>query len=173
MNTKHINIENDEVTVPYYAVHADGKICGFFGPFRFLSNFYILENGVWFEDLTYPSIEHAYQAAKWPFDRREQFLDIEAWRAKKLGRLAPNFNKKKWDKMKVSFMSALCRQKFDKNSKLRKMLLMTEDAHLEERNSWGDKFWGTDVDGVGENNLGEILMNVRSDLKLLEKGDMF
>jgi ribA/ribD-fused uncharacterized protein len=170
---KHANIENGEITVPYYAIHADGKICGFFGLFRFLSNFYVLENGICLDEIYYPSVEHAYQAAKWPVDQRKKFLDMEAWRAKKYGKLAPGFNRKQWDKKKVGLMNGLCRQKFDKNDKLRKMLMMTEDALLEERNAWGDRFWGTDVDGVGENTLGRILMNIRDDYKLIEKGDLF
>jgi ribA/ribD-fused uncharacterized protein len=151
--------------VPFYAVHKDGLIAGFFGVFSFLSNFYILENGIWFEELTYPSVEHAYQAAKWPSTSREKFLDMEAWRAKKYGKLAPDFNKKRWDKKKAGLMNGLCRQKFDKNDKLRKMLLMTEDALLEERNAWGDREWGTDESGIGQNKLGIILMNIRSDLR--------
>jgi ribA/ribD-fused uncharacterized protein len=167
----HVNIENDEITIPYYAVHADGKICGFFGPFSFLSNFYILENGVWLDGLYYPSIEHAYQAAKWPYDQRMQFLDVTSAKAKRLGKETPNFNSKKWDKNKVALMSGLCRQKFVNNPKLKQMLLMTEDAHLEERNSWNDTFWGTDTNGVGENHLGKILMNIRSDLAT--KKEMF
>jgi ribA/ribD-fused uncharacterized protein len=163
--SEHVNIENDEITVPWYAIHADGKICGFFGPFRFLSNFYMLEDGgVSLDDVYYPSVEHAYQAAKWPRNLREQFLDITPGRAKKLGKEAPNFNQKKWDKAKVSVMSALCGQKFWNNYKMKQMLLMTEDAHLEERNSWGDTFWGVDVNGVGENNLGKILMHIRHDI---------
>jgi len=167
----HVNIENDEVTIPYYAVHADGKICGFFGPFRFLSNFYILESGVWLDGLYYPSVEHAYQAAKWPYDQRIQFLEVTAAKAKHLGKEAPNFNSRKWDKNKVSLMSALCRQKFINNPKLKQMLLMTEDAHLEETNSWGDTFWGTNINFQGENHLGKILMNIRSDLAT--KKEMF
>ena len=180
----HVNIENDKVTVPYYAVHKDGLIAGFFGIFRFLSNFYILEDGIWFEELTYPSVEHAYQASKWPpfgthlyegnkTASREAFLDIPAWEAKELGKLAPKFNKKKWEKRKMPIMAALVRQKFDKNYKLRQMLCETEGFQLEERNNWGDKFWGTDVDGVGENNLGKILMDVRDTLKMVEKGEAF
>lgn len=167
----HVNIENDEVTIPYYAIHADGKICGFFGPFRFLSNFFILENGVCLDELYYPSVEHAYQAAKWPCDMRVQFLGGTAGRAKKLGKEAPKFNQKKWDKQKVSLMSALCRQKFDNNWKLRQMLLMTEDCVLEERNNWGDVFWGCNENGEGQNQLGNILMNIRHDL--LTKKEMF
>ena len=163
--SQHVNIENDEVTIPYYAVHADGKIFGFFGPFRFLSNFFILENGVSLDEVYYPSVEHAYQAAKWPYNQRDQFLGVSAGKAKKLGREAPKFNSKKWDKHKLSIMSGLCRQKFINNPKLKEMLLMTEGCHLEERNSWGDQEWGTDVSGVGENKLGIILMTIRSDLR--------
>lgn len=163
--SEKVNIENDEITVPYYAVHADGKICGFFGAFRFLSNFYMLEEGgICLDEVYYPSVEHAYQAAKWPRHLRDQFLNnIGPGKAKKLGKEAPKFNQRKWDKNKLSVMTSLCFQKFC-HPKMKQMLLMTEDAHLEERNSWGDVFWGTDVNGVGENNLGKILMMIRSDL---------
>src|ERR1035437_1717697 len=150
---QHVNIENDEVTIPYYAIHKDGMILGFFGQFRFLSNFFILENGVSLDDVYYPSVEHAYQAAKWPYHMREQFLGVSAGKAKSLGREAPKFNAKKWDKQKAALMAALCRQKFLNNPKLKEMLLMTEGCQLEERNSWKDIFWGTDVDGHGENQL--------------------
>lgn len=159
--SNHVNIENDEVTIPYYAVHKDGEIRGFFGQFRFLSNFFILENGVTFEDLTYPSTEHAYQAAKWPHNQRTQFLDVSAGGAKKLGREAPKFDARKWNKKKVELMRALVFQKFQNNPKLRKMLMAMEGYVLEERNSWQDKFWGTDENGIGENHLGLILMSVR------------
>lgn len=168
---KHVNIENDEITVPYYAIHKDGQIFGFFGQFRFLSNFFILENGVWLDGLYYPSVEHAYQAAKWPCDMREQFLGVTAGKAKKLGREAPKFNSKKWDRTKLSIMSGLCRQKFLNDPKLKKMLLMTDGCQLEERNNWGDVYWGRDENGNGENQLGQILMDIRHDL--LTKKEMF
>lgn len=157
----HVNIENDEVTIPYYAVHNDELIAGFFGSFRFLSNFYILENGVSFEELVYPSTEHAYQAAKYPQNQRTQFIGKTAGVSKKLGRMAPNLNKRKWDKNKVELMRELVYQKFENNPKLRKMLLETDGYKLEERNSWKDTFWGTNEAGEGENNLGKILMAVR------------
>ena len=171
MNNQKVNIENDEITIPYYAIHKDGMIFGFFGPFRFLSNFYILESGVCLDELYYPSVEHAYQAAKWPYDMREQFLGGTAGRAKKLGKEAPKFNAKKWDKEKLSIMAGLCRQKFQNNWKLRQMLLMTEGCQLEERNNWGDVFWGRNEKGEGQNQLGQILMDIRHDLTT--KKEMF
>jgi ribA/ribD-fused uncharacterized protein len=164
--SNHVNIENDEITIPYYAVHKDGLIAGFFGPFRFLSNFYILQNGVCFEEMYYPSVEHAYQAAKWPKNERSKFIGITSGKCKKFGKLAPNFDAKKWKKVKYDLMYDLVRQKFTNNSNLREMLWMTNGYQLEERNSWGDTDWGTDVNGKGENRLGLILMVVREHLKI-------
>jgi len=164
--SKHVNVENDTTTIPWYAVHKDGLIAGFFGPFRFLSNFYILKNGVGFEGLYYPSVEHAYQAAKWPQPDRAQFVDISAGKSKKLGKLAPNFDGRKWNKKKYDIMFELVLQKFRNNPIQREMLFMTSGFTLEERNSWGDMDWGTDEQGKGENNLGKILMNVRERLKI-------
>lgn len=166
-------VENDEITVPYYAVHKDGEIRGFFGPFRFLSNFYILENGVGFEEMFYPSVEHAYQAAKYPPSQRSQFLDCTSGKAKRLGSEAPNLNKKKWDKHKVELMRSLVFQKFQNNPKLRKMLVEMEGYVIDERNNWGDEFWGTNPEGKGENHLGKIIMAVRDKLIAMERKDEF
>ena len=163
--SEHVNIENDEVTVPYYAVHKDGMIAGFFGPFSFLSNFYILKNGVWFEELCFPSVENAYQAAKWPRPNRTSFVDVSAGKAKKLGKLAPKFDGRRWNKVKYDIMFELVSQKFHNNGDVAKKLLLTEGYQLEERNSWGDQYWGTNEKGEGENNLGKILMIVRDVLK--------
>ena len=155
---------NNERKVPSYALHKDGVIGGFFGAFSFLSNFYILENGVCLDEVYYPSIEHAYQAAKWPCHSRGQFLECTSAKAKALGSAAPKLDLKKWNKQKLDLMTSLCRQKFTNNFKLAKMLMMTDGCILEERNNWGDKFWGTDISGNGENHLGKILMKIREEL---------
>ena len=161
---QHINIETDESSVPYYATYNDELIAGFFGAFRFLSNFYPVPSGIFFEDLCYPSVENAYQCYKYPASHRAQFIDISPGAAKKLGRIAPGFNQKKWDKNKVALMSALCRQKFTNNPKLKEMLLLTDGCQLEERNNWNDLCWGCNEKGEGENHLGKILMTIRHDL---------
>lgn len=160
----HVNIELDEVTVPYYAVYKDGLISGFFGDYRFLSNFYPLENGVFLGELCFQSVENAYQAAKWPDNDRNQFVDIPAWKSKKLGKMAPNFNGAKWNKKKYDIMVELVRQKFANNRILKEKLLLTDGFVLEERNSWGDQEWGVDINGIGQNKLGIILMTIRSNL---------
>ena len=47
---------------------------------------------------------------------------------------------------------------------LREALLNTDNAKLIEGNWWGDKFWGI-CNGVGENNLGKLLMEVRDEIR--------
>jgi ribA/ribD-fused uncharacterized protein len=169
----HVNIELDEVTVPYYTIHKDGLISGFFGDYRFLSNFYPLENGVFLSELCFPSVENAYQAAKWPERERTRFINISAGESKKLGKQAPNFNGAKWNKKKYDIMAELVRQKFANNNILKKKLLLTDGFILEEMNSWGDMFWGVNINRFGENNLGKILMNIRDNFIQLEKKDNF
>lgn len=61
-------------------------------------------------------------------------------------------------------MKDVVEAKFSQNPDLAKKLLETEDAYLEEGNDWGDRIWGT-VNGIGANNLGRILMEVREILK--------
>ena len=66
-----------------------------------------------------------------------------------------------WEVIKVDMMFNLVYDKFSKNPYLRDLLLLTKDFELEEGNNWGDTFWGV-CDGVGENHLGKILMDVRT-----------
>ena len=58
--------------------------------------------------------------------------------------------------------------KFKKNDDLRDRILQTGDTHLEEDNTWGDRIWGT-VNHQGQNLLGKILMQVRSELSTTSK----
>jgi predicted NAD-dependent protein-ADP-ribosyltransferase YbiA (DUF1768 family) len=43
-------------------------------------------------------------------------------------------------------------------------LLATGNRPLIEGNDWGDTFWGQ-VDGRGENHLGELLLKIREELR--------
>jgi ribA/ribD-fused uncharacterized protein len=153
-------IEENESRVPYYAIHKDGFIGGFVNEFRFLSNFYVLENGVCLDEIYYPSVEHGYQASKYIKEERYIFEGVSVGDSKRLGQLAP-LNKRRWDKKKYYIMQELVRQKFVNNPKLKEMLIMTKGCELEETNNWGDQYWGVTENGVGENNLGKILIQLR------------
>jgi ribA/ribD-fused uncharacterized protein len=133
----------------------------FRGDFGFLSNFH--EASIWIDGDRYPSVEHAYQAAK-AVDPVSRKMIREAARpgdAKKLGKcvqLPPD-----WDTKKVDLMRRFVREKF-KNPLLRAMLVATEDATLIEGNTWNDTFWGV-CRGRGQNWLGKILMEVREECR--------
>jgi len=136
-------------------------IDGFTGGYRFLSNFYSAP--VKYEGRVYPSSEHAYQAAKTTdLKLRAQIAKLtRPSDAKRFGRRVPL--RPGWEKMKFDVMLSVLRIKFE-TPNLRKALLATGDAKLVEENDWGDRVWGT-VDGVGQNRLGKLLMQVRTEIK--------
>ena len=68
-----------------------------------------------------------------------------------------------WDQVKVSVMLGLLRMKFA-DAGLRNMLLSTGNQELIEDNDWFDTFWGV-CNGVGENQLGKLLMQVRAEAR--------
>ncbi len=149
---------------PYeaYAVHDDERVYGFFGPYRFLSNFHAAP--VMFEGVMFPSTENAYQAQK-VYDVPhlfEQFTTCTPSASKKLGRANPI--RPGWDSVKVDVMTALVFDKFWRHRDLRDLLLATGTRELTEANHWNDTFWGV-CDGRGKNRLGRILMGVRTLLR--------
>ncbi len=141
---------------------APAKIAEFQGPYRFLSNFWPAE--IEFEGVKYPTVEHAYQSAK-TLDMNERHriaaLPTPA-EAKAAGRALKL--RDDWERVKFDVMEQCVRQKFTKHDDLRRQLLDTGNAALEEGNTWGDRVWGV-YQGQGENRLGKILMKVREELR--------
>lgn len=137
-------------------------ISGFFGEYRFLSNFWPVE--LRYGGEVYPSVEHAYQAAKCvdPLARDAIRNAAKPGKAKKLGSKAEM--RADWEQVRIETMEELVRQKFLRNHELGEKLLATGSADLIERNDWGDTFWGV-CEGNGENHLGRILMGVRAQVR--------
>lgn len=135
----------------------------FDGPYRFLSNFIIGQNKITFEGDEYPTVEHAYQAAK-TLSAQERAMVLTyatASGAKKVGKALTL--RKDWEQVKLGIMNDLVRQKF-KDPQLAQQLLDTGDVQLIEGNWWNDTFWGVSH-GRGENHLGKILMAIRDELR--------
>lgn len=140
-------------------------ITSFSGEHRFLSNFWPAR--VVFEGQQFASTENAYQAAK-TIDSQERnlFLECSPGQAKRMSRKI--HLRSDWENIKLGVMLDLVRQKFVTGQDapvLGPMLLATADNLLIEGNTWNDRFWGECPIGVGENNLGKILMQVRMELK--------
>jgi N-glycosidase YbiA len=138
-------------------------IRGFFGPFRFLSNF--VPCRVLLDDLEFASTEHAYVAAKTlDIEERNRIAAVQtAGQVKRLGRKLKL--RDDWDQVKDAVMLDLLIQKFAQEP-FKSQLLATGNAYLEETNTWNDTYWGV-CNGVGYNTLGQLLMQVRSDLQEL------
>lgn len=136
-------------------------ISKFENKYRFLSNFYPVD--VAYCGVVYPTVEHAYQAAKTldPEGRASILSAATPAEAKRMGRKVPM--RRDWEKIKVDVMRELLYMKFTQ-VKMKRMLLATGDRHLEEGNDWGDTFWGV-CRGRGQNKLGELLMEIRFELR--------
>lgn len=135
-------------------------IASFRGNYAFLSNFYA--HDITFEGITYPTNEHAFQAAK-TLNTNERLAiatcltPAGAKGRGKRGNLRPN-----WEGFhRYETMETLIRIKFS-DPDLMQSLLDTGDQMLYEGNSWKDKTWGVDdVSMRGHNLLGWMLMRER------------
>jgi ribA/ribD-fused uncharacterized protein len=141
-----------------YIIHDENNIKGFFGEYRWLSNFH--ETPVIFEGVIYPSTENAYQAAKClDLSQKEQFVTCAPSEAKKLSKSITI--RENWDSFKYDIMSFVVFDKFYRDYELRLKLLETDNKYIEETNHWNDTYWGF-CNGRGQNKLGKIIMGIRT-----------
>lgn len=143
-------------------------ITDFRGEYAFLSNFYAAP--VEMDGAEYPTIEHAFQAAKtMDYAKRRTIREAQSpTTAKRMGRRIKR--REDWFDVSLEIMKTLVKQKFTRDPELGEKLLATGDAELIEGNNWNDRFYGavydtTKNEWTGENHLGRILMEVRAELR--------
>jgi ribA/ribD-fused uncharacterized protein len=134
--------------------------------YKFLSNFYPVP--IFYNGYTYPSAEHAYQAAKTDLAWEKQMIrDAETpGQAKKLGKRVshrPGFDK-------LQTMEEILRRKFSDNSDLAYKLMDTGEQELIESNWWHDNYWGSCTCErckriKKDNHLGKTLMRIRKEIQ--------
>jgi ribA/ribD-fused uncharacterized protein len=149
--------------------HNDQEIRGFFGEYRWLSNFHMCD--VYYKGALYPSSEHAYMSAKSNrIADKKIFQKISGSGGEHIGPSAAQARKmgqnitlrEDWEQVKSSVMLECLISKFTNNEDLKNKLLETENKYLEETNWWMDRFYGVDYKtGQGQNMLGRCLMKVR------------
>lgn len=140
---------------------------GFNGQYRFLSNFY--PSKIEFETIEYPTVEHAYQAAKShdPGLRRHISELKTPSEAKRIGRQFAL--REDWEAVKLPIMKRLLQKKFY-DPVLAAALSATGLMELVESNYWHDNFWGScsclreSCGKTGQNHLGKLLMEVRQEV---------
>lgn len=145
---------SDERVIRFYSVADE------FGAFSNFAPFPIRLDGK-----TWPTSEHYFQAQK--------FLDeehIEAIRrakspmiAARLGRSRQCPLRRDWESVKLDVMRKAVYAKFTQHDALRELLLSTGESRIVEHTA-KDAYWGDGGDGRGQNMLGRILMEVRTQL---------
>jgi ribA/ribD-fused uncharacterized protein len=142
-------------------------IKSFVGQYDFLSNFH--PSQILYEGILYPTVEHAFQAAKTQDKQvRQQIADKDTpGKAKRAGGkrgILKDFDQAAWDTQKVQVMETLLRLKFQDQS-LREKLLATGDTPIQEGNNWNDTYWGVSLKtGKGQNMLGKLLEKIRHEI---------
>jgi len=132
--------------------------------YGWLSNF--SEHGFTIEGVRWRSVEHFYQAHKYvgtQIAARIQLAETPM-KARKMGQDLSVIPRNDWDDVKESIMRMALLAKFDQNRRIREQLLETGDEELIHGSS-SDQYWGRTDGGIGENRLGEILMEIRNELE--------
>jgi ribA/ribD-fused uncharacterized protein len=137
-------------------------------PFGVFSNLY--KRAISFEGQEFPTAEHAYQAGK---PRKEEVRNwlLAAPTPALLAMAAHGLYvwdiRDDWAKIKFDRMKRILLAKFSQHADLRAQLLATGDARLVESatvDNAVNRLWG-EVNGKGQNKLGELLMEVRAALR--------
>jgi ribA/ribD-fused uncharacterized protein len=132
------------------------------------SNLY--RRSIEFEGHTYPTAEHAYQAGKarkkevrdWLMAAPSPSLLAMAAHGLYYWDITPG-----WSTSKFARMKAVLQAKFSQHADLRDALLCTGEARLVESatvDNAVNRLWG-EVNGVGQNMLGMLLMEVRDEIR--------
>lgn len=119
-----------------------------------------LDGEVW------PTSEHYFQANKFLNDKIQEEIRREKspMIAARMGRDRKKPLRRDWEAVKDEIMLKAVRAKFTQHADLRVILLATGEATLIEHTT-NDSYWADGGDGSGRNRLGEILMQVREELR--------
>jgi hypothetical protein len=129
--------------------------------FKELSNFYAAPFSL--DGKTWPSVEHYFQAMKFPTDPayQETIRQIKTPQsAKSLGSSKEHPIRPDWDSVREEVMKKALEAKFTQNEALKQILLSTKGKELVEA-SPTDIYWGIGKARKGQNRLGKLLMELR------------
>jgi N-glycosidase YbiA len=140
------------------------KVCDPYGGFSNFSPHRIYLNDAWWS-----TSEHYYQAQKFAGTPHQGLLQQIHGAptpevAAALGRQAIDCLRADWEQVKVQIMYKAVLTKFLTHRDLQRLLLSTGTEQIIE-NSPTDEFWGCGANGCGKNQLGKILMQIRSELR--------
>jgi len=115
---------------------------------------------------TWPTSEHYFQAQKFAGTEHEQAVRKakSPMTAAYLGRSRKLPLRRDWESVKDQVMREALRAKFTQHPELTSLLLATGDEKLVEHTE-KDRYWGDGGDGSGKNRLGQLLVDLRTQLR--------
>ncbi len=113
--------------------------------------------------------EHYFQAQKFSGTEHEEAVRLakSPMVAARMGRSRERPLRPDWEAVKDDIMREALRAKFTQHPQLRSLLLSTGDAEIIEHTA-NDRYWADGGDGSGKNRLGELLMELRAQLRTQE-----
>lgn len=141
------------IKIPYYETS-----------FFVFSNF--SSHAVVYKNILYPTAEHAYHASKFDDEKiKNEILNAKSpLEAYKIGKLNKSKRISNWDEIKINVLYEIIKEKVNQHIEVKEALLSTGNNEIVEVNP-NDSFWGNGKDGKGENQMGKILMRIRSELQ--------
>lgn len=114
----------------------------------------------------WPTSEHYFQAQKFEDAKHQEQIRAEKspMIAARMGRDRKTKLRPDWESVKVAVMRKAVHAKFSQHEDIREILLATANAKLVEHTK-NDSYWGDGGDGSGKNMLGQLLMEVRDQLR--------
>lgn len=117
--------------------------------------------------IRFDTSEQAYHWEKFPADSsaRDVILKcVSAHDAFKAAESMKEFVRPDWKTVRINVMRGILRAKAEQHEYVRRKLIQTGDKLLIE-NSWRDDFWGWGPNRDGQNWLGRLWMEIRSELR--------
>lgn len=134
-------------------------------PWGELSNF--SRHAIYLRGRVWPTVEHFYQAQKLAgTEHEEQIRRCQTPMLAKITatELSQELLPDDWERTREAVMLEGLRAKFQQHPDLRERLLGSGDRALIE-DAKTDDYWGDGGDGSGKNRLGQLLMQVRDELR--------
>ena len=139
--------------------------------FFYEQDFYVLSNfsafALMWKGQRFDTSEAAYHWEKFPNKpsvRYEIFNAMSAHEAFKVAERNKAVRRPDWDNIKVKVMRDILRAKAEQHEYVRRKLLATGDRELVE-DSWRDDVWGWGPNRDGQNLLGKLWMEIRTELR--------
>lgn len=139
--------------------------------FFYEQDFYVLSNFSSFSvewcGHRFPTAEHVYHWIKFSAHDVIQQLICDAPSAHlsfKIAERNKDLRRPDWDDVKIDIMRRILRAKVRQHEYVYRKLLATGNRELIE-NSWRDDFWGWGPNRDGQNMLGKLWMEIRTELR--------